>query len=37
MSTIVVSTFVTSEAYRNDPHIADEGMRLISTREGVLG
>ena len=37
MSTIVIGKFATTEAYRNDTHIADDGLRLISSREGVLG
>lgn len=37
MSTIVFTKFATTEAYRADPSIADEGMKLIGSLEGVVG
>jgi len=37
MSTIVISRIKTTEAYRADPTIADEGVKLVSEVEGVVG
>jgi hypothetical protein len=36
MSTIVISRFTASDAYRADQHIADEGLKLVSDAEGVI-
>jgi hypothetical protein len=36
MSTIVVSRWVTTEAYKADLHIGDEGWQLISDTEGII-
>jgi hypothetical protein len=35
-TTIVVSRWVTTEAYRADLHIGDEGWKLISDTEGII-
>jgi len=36
MSTVVVTLFPTSDAYKSDLSIANEGLKLISACEGVL-
>ena len=36
MSTVVISKWTATDAYRADPHIADEGLKLISDAEGVI-